>query len=281
DGSFDPTFVLDVIIQSGPIRIVGDAYSLAVQVDGRIIVGGNFNTLGGQSSTNIGRLNLDGSLDPTFHAGASGSVYSLAISADGKILVGGAFSSLAGQPRQSVGRLAPNTASVQKLMIDACGTTVTWIRNGALPEVEQVTFEVSLDGLNFVFVGRGARVNGGWQLAGLALPTGQHFYLRARGRTIGGIYNGSSGLMESVALFYRLPPPFLSSVQVLGGGMFQFYFTNTTATAFTVLASSDLTLQASQWTSLGAPLLVGGGLYQFTDSGATNFTRRFYQLRTP
>ena len=34
----------------------GSVYSLAVQADGRILVGGGFTTLGGQSRTNLGRL---------------------------------------------------------------------------------------------------------------------------------------------------------------------------------------------------------------------------------
>src|SRR5438445_7846083 len=44
--------------------------SLAVQADGKILVGGNFSTLGGQSRTNIGRLNADGKLDTSFNPGA-------------------------------------------------------------------------------------------------------------------------------------------------------------------------------------------------------------------
>jgi len=43
---------------------------LAVQTDGKILVGGWFTTLGGQSRTNIGRLNADGTLDTSFNPGA-------------------------------------------------------------------------------------------------------------------------------------------------------------------------------------------------------------------
>src|SRR5579863_1850924 len=51
--------------------INGFAFTSAVQTDGRIVVGGQFTGLGGQSVTNIGRLNADGSLDSTFNAGAT------------------------------------------------------------------------------------------------------------------------------------------------------------------------------------------------------------------
>ncbi len=84
-------------------------FSLAVQVDGKILVGGYFTTLGGQSRNYIGRLNADGTLDPSFNPSAGGvvypSVYSLALQADGKIVVGGVFTGLGGQSRNYIGRL--------------------------------------------------------------------------------------------------------------------------------------------------------------------------------
>src|SRR5207248_2455687 len=74
--------------------------SVAVQPDGKILVGGNFTTLGGggfgtATRDHIGRLNPDGSLDASFDPGANGSVSSLALQADGRILVGGGFHWLA------------------------------------------------------------------------------------------------------------------------------------------------------------------------------------------
>ena len=43
--------------------------SLAIQPDGKILVGGDFTTLGGAARSRIGRLNADGSLDASFDAG--------------------------------------------------------------------------------------------------------------------------------------------------------------------------------------------------------------------
>src|SRR5258708_25325610 len=40
--------------------VPGYVYALAVQADGKTLVGGNFSTLGGQSRKNIGRLNNSG-----------------------------------------------------------------------------------------------------------------------------------------------------------------------------------------------------------------------------
>jgi uncharacterized delta-60 repeat protein len=81
-------------------------FEIVPQADGRILVGGNFTTLSGQSRFRIGRLNADGTLDIDFNPGVDGTeVTAIAIQADGKILVGGSFSSLGGVSRSNIGRL--------------------------------------------------------------------------------------------------------------------------------------------------------------------------------
>ena len=84
--------------------------AMALQADGKVVVGGAFTTLGpggmGITTRNfIGRLNPDGSIDTTFNPGADGQVEVLVIQADGKILVGGSFTTLAGAARSRIGRL--------------------------------------------------------------------------------------------------------------------------------------------------------------------------------
>ena len=93
-------------------------HALAVQPDGKIVVGGDFTTLGGGGTgttarNRIARLNPDGSLDPAFNPGANDSVLALAVQPDGKILVGGAFTMLGGggtgtSARSSLARLLPD-----------------------------------------------------------------------------------------------------------------------------------------------------------------------------
>lgn len=82
--------------------------ALAIQPDGKIIVGGNF-AFGG---TNLARLNTNGTLDTTFAVGggANGGIYSLALQPDGKVLVGGSFTSCNGQPATNLVRLTANGA---------------------------------------------------------------------------------------------------------------------------------------------------------------------------
>jgi len=83
----------------------GDVFSLAVQPDGRILLGGEFTVLGGQTRNRIGRLNGDGTLDTLFNPAAGSAVYSLALQPDGRILAGGTFMTLGGQARIAIGRL--------------------------------------------------------------------------------------------------------------------------------------------------------------------------------
>jgi len=80
-------------------------FALAIQADGKILVGGIFTSIGGQPRNNIARLNADGTLDTAFNPNANGRVNELAIQADGKIVVGGLFTSIGGQTRNSIARL--------------------------------------------------------------------------------------------------------------------------------------------------------------------------------
>jgi uncharacterized delta-60 repeat protein len=103
DGTLDTTFNPDA---SSDWRPHVDA--LAVQADGKIVVGGVFTRVGGLTRNYIARLNPDGTLDTTFNPGANGSVDTLAVQADGKILVGGSFTTLGKGARNYIGRLNPD-----------------------------------------------------------------------------------------------------------------------------------------------------------------------------
>jgi len=172
--------------------------SLALQADGRIVVGGVFSTLGGQPRSNLGRLNADGTLDPSLNQGTdpsfNGTVYSAAVQTDGKILVAGNFATLAGQPRSRLGRFNSTDPATESLTCDA--TTITWLRGGVSPEVARASFDASADGINWVSLGTGTRISGGWQLAGIAVPT--NALIRALGHATGGRYNGSAWTVKTI-----------------------------------------------------------------------------------
>ena len=70
-------------------------YAMALQSDGRIIIGGNFLNYNGSSQKRIVRLNSNGSLDASFESGSGfskGDVRSILVQPDDRILVGGTFS---------------------------------------------------------------------------------------------------------------------------------------------------------------------------------------------
>lgn len=82
-------------------------YSIALQSDKKILIGGNFRAYNGVTRNRITRLNADGSLDTSFNigAGAGNAVYSIAVLPNGKILIGGNFTAYNGLARNRIARL--------------------------------------------------------------------------------------------------------------------------------------------------------------------------------
>ncbi len=252
----------------------GAVSSLALQADGKILVGGHFTTLGGESRNNIGRLNADGTLDTSFNPMVNGNVHSLAVQADGKILLGGLFSTLGGQSRNDIGRLNNTGPATQSLTFD--GSTLTWTREGTSPEVWRTTFEYSPDGASWTNLGGGIRIAGrpagqagGWQLTGLALPT--NTALRARGYTVGGVFNGSGWFVETVLR----PALAISHVLYSTNSQFGFSAGGPAGQMVVIEASPDL----RTWTPLQTNTL-GAGPLSFSDLQAAVFPTRFYRLRS-
>ena len=103
DGSVDASFFAPQIFGGlAPIR------AIAVQDDGRIILGGFFKTPAPFVRTNLVRLNADGSADTNFVADADNTVESLLLLPDGKILVGGYFKTISQMSPFSLARLHPD-----------------------------------------------------------------------------------------------------------------------------------------------------------------------------
>lgn len=100
DGSLNSTFHPGTVFNQ---RV----NSIALQPDGKMLVGGWFMPFSGVSRNNIVRLNADGSLDATFNpgTGTNNEIYYLALQSDGKIVAGGAFSSFNGVSRNNIVRL--------------------------------------------------------------------------------------------------------------------------------------------------------------------------------
>jgi len=113
DGGLDTTFNIGGgITKSEP----GTIYASAVQTDGKILIGGNFQQVNGIGRNNIARLNADGSLDTTFNPGNGtefplgfySPVYSISIAPNNMILIGGSFSRYNNQFSDNIARLNPS-----------------------------------------------------------------------------------------------------------------------------------------------------------------------------
>lgn len=85
-GTLDTTFD----VGSGPYP---DVNTIAIQPDGKIIIGGSFISYDGVNINRLARLNSDGSIDNSFNIGLgpSGVVYKIKVLPNGKIFVAGNF----------------------------------------------------------------------------------------------------------------------------------------------------------------------------------------------
>jgi uncharacterized delta-60 repeat protein len=87
----------------------GRIFAIALQGDGKILVGGDFTNIGGQTRNYIARLDPTTGLADSLNPNANSPVNSITLQPDGKILVGGGFITIGGQPRSRIARLDPTT----------------------------------------------------------------------------------------------------------------------------------------------------------------------------
>lgn len=99
DGSVDATFNVGTGAAGGVV------YAIAVQADGKIVIGGTFVGFNGVPVNRIVRLNANGSVDTGFSASVDGPIRDFAIESDGKIVLAGNFSSCNGINRRAVAKL--------------------------------------------------------------------------------------------------------------------------------------------------------------------------------
>jgi uncharacterized delta-60 repeat protein len=156
----------------------GTVYALAVQPDGKILVGGSFGRMNGQMRYLIARLNQDGSLDNTFNPGNSGNywkVNALVIQADGKIVVGGSFERMAGVTNNYIARLNPDGTNdadfspatdgytaVNALALQADGKILVGMGGSGTLYMNSIVYRLNTDGsrdLGFLVTVKGAAHN--------------------------------------------------------------------------------------------------------------------------
>jgi len=164
DGTLDTAFNSNLNITNIGVR------AIAVQTDGKILIGGNFTSVGGQPRNNIARLNADGMLDTTFSLINTNVIYAIVVQTDGKILIGGFFTSVGSVMRNSIARL------------NADGTLDTGFNPNANNFVLAITVQSNgkiLIGGNFTSIGGQPRIGIARLNADGTLDTG--FNLNANG----------------------------------------------------------------------------------------------------
>ena len=227
DGTLDTAFDPNV---SGTVNTTVN--TIAVQSDGKILAGGFFTTIGGQTRNNIARLDGTTGLADSWNPNADSDVFSIAVQSDGKVIAGGGFTIIGGQPRSLFARLTNDTAALSTLSVTQITLTLT--RNGSGAQFARVIFEQSIDnGANYTLLGTAtnsrpspaAKAKGdsplapqaaGYTLTGLNLPAGQNTLIRARGFYRTGFQSGSDTTEDKVQIAFFALFPTASPVSVGG-----------------------------------------------------------------
>jgi uncharacterized delta-60 repeat protein len=196
DGSTDGNF-------QAPI-MNGGASALALQTDGKILLGGNFTQVNGyglqEQRHYLARLNADGTIDTSFadwHADAP--VRALLLQPDGKLVVGGFFT----QPGYGIARLATTEPALQSLQLSADGSVIAWTRSGPAPALLFApTLTWSTDGVTEHPIGTMSPFFSAWVYAGWSPPAATLVYVHARAISTDGSGHSAGTLIESVREFY-------------------------------------------------------------------------------
>jgi uncharacterized delta-60 repeat protein len=136
NGTLDTAFTVGTgqgFVFFGDPAAPGAAYALALQPDGKIFVGGQFDRYNGIARNSLVRLNTNGTLDTTFSIGAGfqvstssgimpGRIEQLFREPDGGLLVRGGFSRFSGLAGHGLIRL--NSNGTRDLAFELSGSTV-------------------------------------------------------------------------------------------------------------------------------------------------------------
>ena len=133
--AFGQVSVLDPSFNVGP-GADNAVDALVLQADQRILVGGEFTTIGGCSNSFLARLNSDGSVDASFNpAGQTdGAVQCLLQQPDRKVVGGGGFGRLLGHAQPALARLLENGSVDATFDASATFNTNTYVWSLALQD---------------------------------------------------------------------------------------------------------------------------------------------------
>jgi uncharacterized delta-60 repeat protein len=224
DGSLDTSFVVGTGAEGG-------VFTIALQTDGKVLIGGVITTFNSVVVNNIARLNTDGSLDSSFATGTgvNATVRKVIVQPDGKVLVGGEFSTFNAAPKTRLMRLNADGSSDASFVT---GTINAAVKDVIRHDDGKIVIVGSFTTVNGTPRNRAARLNADGSLdttfdpgvgftqdvlAITALPDGKYM--------VGGSFTTASGLPRNRIARLRangsLDPKFLSGLGALGTGSSQ------------------------------------------------------------
>jgi len=124
----------------------GSIETLTVQADGKILIGGFFDTVNNVPQKNLLRLMPDGTRDVNFQVGSGpdASVMASLLQPDGRLLIGGGFSSYDGEARKSMARLLSDCPPATTLAILLRNKSVELVLSGQVGQSQQIQFVEAL-----------------------------------------------------------------------------------------------------------------------------------------
>lgn len=174
DGTFDNTFNIGTGAHAAEVTQLEIVYAIAVQPDGKVLVGGSFTEFNSTAAGGIVRLNINGSVDGGFSTGGGAQgvvspfskpeVRKILVQNTGHVFVGGTFSMFNGTARNHLARLS--STGVHDTAFDAqlpatysSGPALSnWVRDLAVTQegkllVAQDSFGSGNSALRRVFTG--------------------------------------------------------------------------------------------------------------------------------
>lgn len=95
------------------LQDAGEVKDLAIQADGKLLIGGFFDEVNGSVANGLARLTPGGAPDASYmpNTAVGAAVYALALQPDGRLLVGGNFTTIGGSARVGLARLLATGAA--------------------------------------------------------------------------------------------------------------------------------------------------------------------------
>ena len=203
--------LLEVIGNLNPLFDIGSGFNgniftITLQSDGKILVGGNFTSYSGVSRNYLIRLNTDGSIDTSFSIGTgfSGGVNAIELQSDGKILVGGNFTSYSGVTSNRIIRLNTN-GSIDNSFVIGTGFNTNQVQDIQLQTDGKILVGGSFTSYSGVSSNRIIRLNTDGSIdnsfvIGTGFNTGQvqDIQLQTDGKIlVGGLFGSYSGVSRN------------------------------------------------------------------------------------